>query len=125
VERRHEPGGLEKTWCCLSATARDYAKFGRLYLHKGMWNGTQLLSSHWIEQSTTSDTTRGSARYYQYGWWMMSATDGDFRAEGHLGQYLYVNPAKHIIMVRLGKNRGGLEWKHWTNVLTFLAAAVY
>jgi CubicO group peptidase (beta-lactamase class C family) len=35
----HEGDGLEKTWCCLAASARDLAKFGRLYLNQGAWNG--------------------------------------------------------------------------------------
>ncbi|RRN76259.1 class C beta-lactamase-related serine hydrolase, partial [Pseudoxanthomonas sp. SGD-10] len=36
--------GIEKTFCCLNARARDFAKLGRLYLHKGNWNGKQLIS---------------------------------------------------------------------------------
>lgn len=48
----HEGDGLEKTWCCLAATARDFAKLGRLYLNDGNWDGRQLLSEEWIRQST-------------------------------------------------------------------------
>ncbi len=64
--------GLEKTFCCISARARDYAKFGRLYLHKGNWNGKQIVSRSWVERSTKIDTTEGSAWNYQYSWWMVS-----------------------------------------------------
>jgi CubicO group peptidase (beta-lactamase class C family) len=120
----HAPDGIEKTWCCLSATARDFAKLGRLYLQKGMWNGIQILSPRWIAQSTRVETTAGSVRHYQYGWWIMSETSGDFRAEGHLGQFLYVNPAKGVIIVRLGTSRGGVKWAEWKDVLTRLAAEV-
>lgn len=38
----HEPDGLEKSGCCLTTTARDFAKIGRLYLHKGQWDGRRL-----------------------------------------------------------------------------------
>jgi CubicO group peptidase (beta-lactamase class C family) len=101
--------GLEKTFCCINARARDFAKLGRLYLNKGNWNGNQIVSKSWVEQSTKVDTSNGSAWYYQYQWWLPSK-DGDFLANGILGQYVYVNPAKHIIMVRLGKSEGKVDW---------------
>ena len=34
---------MEKAFCCISARARDFARFGRLYLDRGRWNGAQLL----------------------------------------------------------------------------------
>lgn len=101
--------GLEKTFCCLNARASDYAKLGRLYLEKGNWNGKQLLNKEWIEQSTQVDTTNGSEAGYQYGWWLPS-DKGDYMAVGILGQYVYVNPSKNLIIVRLGKGRGDVNW---------------
>ena len=112
-----EPNGLERTWCCLATTARDLAKIGRLYLHKGNWNGKQLVSKEWVSHSTHVDTTEGSPPFYQYGWYLMSDQYGDFRAEGVRGQFLYVNPVHRTIIVRLGKNRGGLSWKEWKEFL--------
>lgn len=111
--------GLEKTFCCLNARARDYAKIGRLCLNQGNWNGKQIVSKEWILQSTKVDTAAGSVNYYQYQWWLPSAS-GDFMAEGILGQFIYVNPAKKLIIVRLGKNEGKANW--W-NVFIGLAAA--
>lgn len=102
-------GGVEKTFCCLNARARDFAKLGRFYLNNGMWNGQQLLDSKWVAKSTSVDTAGGSAWYYQYGWWIPSKT-GDFMAVGILGQYIYVNPAKNLIIVRLGKKEGDVDW---------------
>lgn len=101
--------GLEKTFCCINARARDFAKFGRLYLNKGNWNGQQLIPKKWVEESTKVDTTNGSAAYYQYQWWIPSYK-GDFMAIGILGQYIYVNPAKKLIIVRLGKKDGNRSW---------------
>lgn len=101
--------GLEKTFCCINARARDFAKFGRLYLNKGNWDGKQLISKDWVANSTKIDTTAGSAAYYQYQWWIPSRK-GDFMAIGILGQYVYVNPAKNLIIVRLGKKEGGVNW---------------
>lgn len=103
--------GLEKTFCCLNARARDFAKLGRLYLNKGKWNGKQLVSESWVKQSTKVDTSNGSAWYYQYQWWLPTK-DGDFMAQGILGQYVYVNPAKNLVIVRLGSNTAGVKWQN-------------
>ena len=111
--------GLEKTFCCLNARARDFAKIGRLYLNKGNWNGQQIVSESWVEQSTKVDTANGSAWYYQYQWWLPNK-DGDFIAEGILGQYIYVNPKNNLIIVRLGKDTGNVDWG---NFFVKLAAA--
>lgn len=104
-----QKNGLEKTFCCINARARDYAKIGRLYLNKGKWNGKQIISENWVTQSTKVDTTNGSAWYYQYQWWLPTQT-GDFMAQGILGQYIYVHPKKNLVIVRLGKNTGKADW---------------
>lgn len=116
--------GLEKTWCCLSATARDYAKLGRLMLHKGNWNGEQIIPAEWVTQSTKLDASDGSVWNYQYQWWLVSEDGGDFTALGHLGQFVYVNSAQDVIIVRLGNSRGGLEWDEWKVVLASIAERV-
>jgi CubicO group peptidase (beta-lactamase class C family) len=55
------------------------------------------------------DTTNGSASYYQYHWWLPTK-NGDFMANGILGQYIYVNPEKNVVIVRLGKSKGNGDW---------------
>ncbi|AOM79167.1 serine hydrolase domain-containing protein [Pedobacter steynii] len=110
--------GLEKTFCCINARARDFAKIGRLYLNKGNWNGQQIVPESWVRQSTKVDTSKGSAWYYQYQWWLPTK-NGDFMAAGILGQYIYVNPAKNLIIVRLGKNKGTANWEQtFVNIAT-------
>jgi len=111
--------GLEKTFCCLNARARDFAKIGRLYKNKGNWNGKQIVSQKWVDESTKPDTTEGSADFYKYQWWLPTPNE-DFMAEGILGQFIYVNPTKDLIIVRLGKNEGKADW--WT-IFTSLAKA--
>lgn len=102
-------GGIEKTFCCLNAPARDFAKLGSLYLHNGNWRGQQLVPAAWVERSTAVDTTNGSAARYQYQWWLPSQ-EGDFMAQGILGQFIYVDPARDLVIVRLGKKYGGVPW---------------
>jgi CubicO group peptidase (beta-lactamase class C family) len=101
--------GMEKTFCCINARTRDYAKIGRLYQNKGNWNGKQIVSENWVEESTKRDTSAGSWVHYQYQWWLPS-TRNDFMAQGILGQFIYVNPAKNLIIVRLGKSEGKANW---------------
>lgn len=107
LDKKNE--GTEKTFCCINARARDFAKIGRLYLNKGNWNGKQIVSRKWVEESIKIDTTEGGADYYKYQWWLPSTT-GDFMAEGILGQYIYVDPSRNIVIVRLGKNNGRVNW---------------
>ena len=103
--------GLEKTFCCLNATAIDYAKIGRLYKNGGDWNGHRVVSKSWVETSTALDRSKGSSAIYQYHWWLPTPGE-DFMAQGILGQYIYVHPAKDLIIVRLGEKDGKADW--WT-----------
>ena len=120
--------GLEKTWCCLAATARDFAKFGRLMLNNGNWDGTQIVSSEWVQKSThvaPADLRDFGAfgsipgfRGYQYQWWLAAGGDAFF-GDGKLGQILYVRPNERIVIVRLGP--GGDEPMNWLDVFHSLA----
>lgn len=107
LDRQHD--GLEKTFCCINARARDFSKLGRLYLNKGNWNGRQIVSKTWVEESLKPDITNGGSGNYKYQWWL--EPNGNFMAQGILGQYVYVNPAKNLIIVRLGKDYGNANWE--------------
>jgi CubicO group peptidase (beta-lactamase class C family) len=101
--------GIEKAFCCINAPARDFAKLGSLYLKKGAWRGAQLVPLDWVETSTHAALANGGVPYYRYQWWLPSA-EGDFHAEGILGQYVYVDPKRELVMVRLGSGNAGLDW---------------
>jgi CubicO group peptidase (beta-lactamase class C family) len=92
-----------KAFCCFNAHAADFAKFGRLYLNKGMWNGRRIVSEAWVNKSLSTAGNKNGGEY-SYQWWHNASAPGkDFLAEGLLGQFVYVYPEKHIIIVRLGK----------------------
>lgn len=99
-----------KSFCCISASTHDYARFGRLYLNKGNWNGKQIISGEWISKSSTvSNDSRDSQGYpYVYSWRVME--NGELFAKGVLGQYIFIDPGKKIIIVRLGKASGKVNW---------------
>jgi CubicO group peptidase (beta-lactamase class C family) len=92
-----------KPYCCLQATARDYAKLGRLYLNGGNWEGQQLLDRDWVNHSISRDTTEGGTFGYHHSWYIGYKGYDDFMAIGLYRQYLYVNRAKNIIIVSLNR----------------------
>jgi CubicO group peptidase (beta-lactamase class C family) len=129
----HAGDGLEKTWCCWAASARDVAKLGRLYLHQGVWDGEQILSTEWVERSTQGqvpeavwpDTYRSIGWWnYGYQWWLASREAGDFFALGKDGQFLYVNPPMNIIIVRLGWSSGDLLSSQWISLFQRIVDAL-
>jgi len=120
----HEPGGIEKTFCCLAARARDYAKMGRLYLNGGNWNGEQIVSGDWVRESTRLDISDGSSAEFQYQWWLPDAYGTDFMAAGLPGQYIYVSPEHEVILVRLGRSEGKLKHDQWEEFLASIVVEV-
>ncbi|MCR8842416.1 beta-lactamase family protein [Paenibacillus sp. SC116] len=101
--------GNEIAFTFINATLRDYAKFGRLYLHNGNWNGRQLISEQWIKASVTpdrADLMPGAANDffgYGYQWWAPLGSDGtEFMARGIYGQHIYVNQKEHTVIVKSG-----------------------
>jgi CubicO group peptidase (beta-lactamase class C family) len=98
------------------ASARDFAKFGLLYLRDGTWEGKRILPEGWVDYARTAGTGR-NADIYGAGWWV-SPQEGPgrpypmridvgpqrdaFSAQGFEGQYTMVVPSKDLIVVRLG-----------------------
>ncbi|MCG9792036.1 serine hydrolase domain-containing protein [Flavobacterium algicola] len=95
------PDGLVKAYCCIASNARDFARFGKLYLNNGKWNGKQILDSAFVQKSVTPRFKE--SQNYGYGWWL-STFNGKkvFYMKGHLGQYVIVIPEDDLIIVRLG-----------------------
>lgn len=133
-----------RAFCCINAAARDFAKFGRLFLHNGAWQGQQIVPEEWVRRSTAVDSM---SKYdgYKNQWWARKRNrsdndsmrivtylerlrtkgrivaressgvkqfavayyDGAYYAAGLLGQYIYINPLKNLLIVRLGH-----DWMH-------------
>lgn len=96
--------GMEKTYCCISTNARNFAKFGQLYLQKGQWKGEQLLKPSYVKLATKPRFD--DAEHYGYGFWLSSYKDKNiFAMRGILGQYVIVIPEDNLVIVRLGHRR--------------------
>ena len=90
---------------------RDMLKLGQLALQGGRWNGTQLVSTAWISESTRQHTQfdNGSTDGYGYLWWhgtepWKTGTVDMFFANGAGGQYIFVVPQLDLVAVFTGEN---------------------
>ncbi|MBN1383058.1 MAG: serine hydrolase [Deltaproteobacteria bacterium] len=98
----------------LYATARDYARFGLLYLNDGVWLGERILPEGWVAYSTTPTPAAPQGRYGAHFWLnggqdstpanrMFPQLPGDmFFARGYQGQTIAVSPSRNMVVVRLG-----------------------
>lgn len=97
--------GIEKAYCCIASTARDFARFGKLYKQNGVWNGKQILPRSFVEKSL--EPRFSDSPEYGYGWWLHQINGKRvFYMRGHLGQFVIVLPEEELIIVRLGHLKG-------------------
>jgi CubicO group peptidase (beta-lactamase class C family) len=98
----------------LNACLRDYAKFGRIYLNKGNWNGEQIIPLSWFEESTNSSeehlqpeskNSESPGLGYGYQWWLPDGTEDEILAIGIFNQYIYVNPTTNTVIVKNSANK--------------------
>lgn len=101
--------GRDLALCCLNATLRDYARFGRLYLEKGARDGVQIIPADWVAASVKPTAPHlqpgdNPASFWTFGygykWWIPENPQGDFLAIGIWGQYIYVDPVRDVIIVK-------------------------
>ncbi|KUM26743.1 6-aminohexanoate hydrolase [Mesorhizobium loti] len=95
-----DPGGMPLAEGGLSATLRDFARFGELMRCEGQWNGEQI-----IPASVVHDVRRGGKRAkvnspysYRSQWWVSNDELGSFEARGIHGQRLYVAPEAEMVV---------------------------
>ncbi len=120
--------GTEVSFYGLNATLRDFAKLGLLYLHKGQFNGQQIISESWVSQATTPDTAFlqpgkiDNDWGYQYQWWVPRDSHGDFAAIGIWGQMIYVNPQANVVIVKTSADKD-FKQHEYEAILLFRAIA--
>jgi CubicO group peptidase (beta-lactamase class C family) len=104
--------GVEFAAGGLSATLRDLAKLGRLYLNRGCWNGADVVPADWVRESVTPDAphlmpgqraSSDSAWGYGFQWWLPDA-GGAYAAVGIYNQFVYVNPALDLVIAKSSAN---------------------
>ena len=98
------PDGLEIGGSGLSATLRDYGRFGLFLMNGGVAGGERILPEGWVRDAGSSKTIGGKAVDYGYLTWPFAASpgsvnEGAFQALGIYGQHIYVNPKEHVVIV--------------------------
>ncbi len=103
------------------ATARDWARFGLLYLNDGVWNNERILPEGWVKYTTTTNTTSDIGEYGAQ-WWLNVGVKNNssirkypklptdaYWADGFEEQYVMVIPSKKLVIVRLGVSHHGFN----------------
>ncbi|WP_025027789.1 serine hydrolase domain-containing protein [Caldalkalibacillus mannanilyticus] len=93
-----DPRGVNTAGWGLTLTPRDMVKIGQLYLNGGMWEGKQILSSKWIEESSRENSRCGKLSY-GYLWWIIDGDNCCYAALGDGGNIIFVNPEKKMVVV--------------------------
>ena len=88
------------------ATARDYARFGQLYLNDGVFNGERILPEGWVKYSTTpasgSEGKYGSLFWLNQSKYYPAAPEDMYSCNGHDGQQIFIIPSKELVIVLVG-----------------------
>lgn len=92
--------GMEKAFCCIHATPRDFAKIGQLVMQEGMWNGKQLISKEYCERMLTPTKVNDA-----FGFTIWADDENHFKYRffyGFLGQFIIIIPEKKMVIVKTG-----------------------
>jgi len=113
------------------ASARDYARFGYLYLRNGMWDGARILPEGWVDYTRTPAAAPNNGVYGANFWLNLTPAEGQFKvlpdgpasafaASGNDGQLIVIVPTQDLVVVRLGE----MHASTWKTVTADLAAIV-
>src|SRR6202034_2402388 len=99
------------TWVASSyvrATARDFARFGLLYLRDGIWEGRRILPAGWVDHGRRPRSVDpDDGMIHGAHWWVVGDDHGSFWASGYSGQSILISPGLDLVVVRLGDTPAG------------------
>lgn len=123
VQCSTDPQGISDGGNGFAMNVYDMAKLGELYLNNGNWNGEQIISEQWINDSTTLqfDRSSGSADY-GYQWWVRTFGENAYPAyfaQGHYGQYIFVVPDLDLVVAITSHYEGSTSvyWQIMNNIV--------
>lgn len=102
-------GGTAKAFCCINATARDFARLGKLVLHQGKVDSLQIVPEAYIKEATSpaswlKDKEENPVDFYGYQFWIYNYKGMQIPYyRGVKGQLIFVIPEKNAVVVRLGE----------------------
>lgn len=111
-----------RAFCCINATTRDFAKFGRLYLKKGNWNGQQIVSEAWVK-SCTDPGLMEEYGGYKNQWWSRPSSR-TFRDSSEALQFQQQTPYRSVLNARPSRDGRGKMYRVAYRSSAFYAAGV-
>lgn len=99
-----DAGGMAIGGWGLQMNPREMARLGFLFLHKGEWDGRQIVSADWVEAATREHIDTGGLGY-GYQWWI-DTNYGGYAAMGLYGQTIYVHPDLDLVIVVTAEEAG-------------------
>ncbi len=98
-----DPRGINLGGTGLHVKTEDIARFGQMYLQKGMWNGKRILTKEWIAEATkaTSDNSNTQTNpdwMAGYGYQFWRCRHDCYRGDGAFGQYCIVMPEQDAVL---------------------------
>jgi CubicO group peptidase (beta-lactamase class C family) len=100
-----DPQGYNTGSGDLKLHPHDLAKLGYLWLNHGVWEGKQIVSQQWVENSVKPLLETREGGFYGYGWWVETAETDIlplYRADGRGGQYILVVPSLNLVVTTTG-----------------------
>jgi hypothetical protein len=106
-----DPQGYSRGWGDLHMLPEDLAKIGYLWLHRGQWDGRQIVSEAWVLDSVRLHSKFIEPDFgYGYGWWI---TEKDYQGSGRGGQRVRVMASLDLIVVATGSDFDYSEVEAW------------
>ena len=103
-----------RSYCCFGSSPKDYAKFARLYLNNGNWNGNQIIDSNWVKSTTCPKNSLDEEVGYNSYWYIGDKEIGDYMVLGMYRQQIYINPKENVIIVCFMEfNKDNLPIRWW------------
>lgn len=113
-DKKHQQA---KTFCCVDAVARDFARLGRVWMNDGFYNGEEIIPKSWLDSIKVATIKDGATINYKYHFWKAPIQYNCFLAAGMYGQIVFMCPEKDLMFVRLGeKNKMQMDDKFWIPV---------
>lgn len=115
------PQGISLGGYGLFLRTEEIAKFGQLYLQKGLWQGKQLIPADWVDLATSKQVSNGnnpSSDWNQgYGFQFWRCRHNAFRGDGKDGQFCIVMPDQDAVVVMTANTANmqaqlSLVWDH-------------
>ena len=108
-----DSAGNTLTYCCLDMSARDYSRFGLLFSRDGNWDGEQVISKDYVDESLklywgstpSMGWSHSDTRGYSLQWWISKYDDQAkiYNTSGKFGQFVFVDKERDIIFTRITK----------------------